>query len=137
MVAQAVTLWEVLWAEDYWNQMDTWTPADAQEEGQEQVQYGGPSARGSQAGQHSLLLYFIAALTLRHRRRIIDNCRDQASSSVLEEVCTLCSLRSALLPDATHQMCIAWPVASNLYLRLLPLQSPCRGVWALPCLLLQ
>jgi len=24
---QAMTLWEVLWAEDYWNQMDKWMPA--------------------------------------------------------------------------------------------------------------
>ena len=88
MVAQAMTLWEVLWAEDYWNQMDTWTPADAQEKGQEEVQNGGPSAQGSQAGRHSLLLYFIAALTLRHRRRIIDDCRDQAGSSVLQDVCS-------------------------------------------------
>ena len=88
MVAQAMALWEVLWAEDYWNQMDTWTPADAQEKGQEKVQNGGPSAQGSQAGRHSLLLYFIAALTLRHRRRIIDDCRDQAGSSVLQDVCS-------------------------------------------------
>ena len=29
-------------------------------------------------GQPSLFLYFIAALVLRHRRRIIDDCRDQA-----------------------------------------------------------
>ena len=123
-----MTLWEILWAEDYWNQMDTWTPADAQEKGQEQVQYGRPSTRGSQAGQHSLLLYFMAALTLRHRRRIIDDCRDQAGSLVLEDVCPFCQMRSALLPDPTHQMCLAWPVASNPYLPSLPLQSPCRGV---------
>lgn len=24
---QAVTLWEMLWAEDYWNQMDNWVAA--------------------------------------------------------------------------------------------------------------
>ena len=27
--AQAMSLWKVLWAEvGYWNQVDTWTPAD-------------------------------------------------------------------------------------------------------------
>ena len=40
---------------------------------------GHRSSWGSlQHGQPSLLLYFIAALILQHRRRLIDECRDQA-----------------------------------------------------------
>ncbi|EIE22335.1 RabGAP/TBC [Coccomyxa subellipsoidea C-169] len=67
----AVTLWEILWADDYWQRLGSWTPPSLSRpsSGSEQ-----PSVPGTAP---DLLLFFIAAVALRQRRRLIDECRDQ------------------------------------------------------------
>ncbi|BDA43320.1 GTPase-activating protein GYP7 [Coccomyxa sp. Obi] len=83
-LAQAVTLWEILWADDYWQRLGSWTPPSMSRPSS--GSFGSYDKNLSALGgreEHltgsapDLLLFFIAAVALRLRRRLIDECRDQ------------------------------------------------------------
>lgn len=101
--SQVLALWEMIWAEDLGQRAGTW---------------GEPGA-GAQPG---LLLFFLAALTLRQRRQLIDDCRDHVCfhHCILKNSWVACTLpvvtfRSDMHPRRSlHQYhmhaCASYPV---------------------------
>ncbi|KAK9915184.1 hypothetical protein WJX75_005786 [Coccomyxa subellipsoidea] len=84
-MAQAVTLWEILWADEYWQRLGSWTPPSLSWPSsgswgsfdKNLSSLGGREDYQAAGSAPELLLFFIAAVALRQRRRLIDDCRDQ------------------------------------------------------------